>query len=1752
MKNSIENPLPHGIPTLVGESFRGPGTSSTPRGLSARFLHLFSCLLLFWLSAPLARAQGVPPGCTGSAIGISLFTSAPDVHIGDTLTYGVSVFNGLPGNPTSCDASNIVASLITPDGVVHPITLVRTYLMHAQSDFYPNVVSYVVRAEDVLPDGSVRATAKTTAVIYQNDTPSNGGANQGVNTEVSLPCVQILAQCIGAVGENGAITFSGTVTNCGNNTLIGMTLTNFVNGGQFPVTLSTNRIGRGQSATFSGAYIPLDPCNPSTATLVVRATDQTTFPRVVTSSANTTCGQVVTPGIKITKTCPPQPVAPGQLLVFSGSVSNTGNVTLTNIVVVHDQPSANTLILTVASLAPGAVTNFTGTFVAPTNCFVTGALTATAASRCGVPVRDTATATCAILTTPRIAVTVLCPVIPAAIGGTLIYSGNVRNTGDTVLTNIVVVSDRPAPNTPVFTIGSLLPGAAADFSTSLIAPGGACSITTVFSGRAQDICSATLVTNAVSRTCPITTAPAIAVTLACPTSPVAPGAMITYAGTVRNSGNVALSNVTVTNSQAVPSTVFAVASLLPGAVSNFTVSFTSPLDACAISTAVTAAGSDQCTGAPVSNTAAATCTLVATPRLVVTQSCPVSPAGLEGVLTYSGSVSNAGNITVTNVVLTNDRSGAAIVFAVATLAPGAVTNFTGSFTVPLNAGCAIASTLTANGRDKCTGSLITASATATCPVQGSASIDVILACPPTPTALGAVLAFSGTVRNSGNITLTNVVVTRNSPRPEAAVFTIASLAPGDSRTFSGSYIATAFNACSTTTSVSATANEQCAGSTVIDRASIDCPLVATPAIQVSQTCPATAGLPGGLMVYNGFVTNTGNVTLTNVVVVSSQPAPNTVILVIAALAPGAGTNFTRSLNAPLDACAASSTLNVSGQNQCNGAAVSNSVTTTCVLLTAPRIAVTKSCPITPVVEGGLLVFTGTVTNTGNITLTNIFVVNNRPSASTALIGPLTLAPGAGTNFTGSYLAPLNACSVTDTVTATGQDKCSGSTVTNSVSATCPIATVPRIAVTLECPVAQSAPGGLVTYTGTVRNIGNVTLNNVTVTNSQALPNVVLTLASLAPGASAPFAASFSSPIDACAVSSTVTAGGSDACSQARVTATASATCVLLTNPRIVVTQLCPTSPASPGGILTYSGSVSNAGNITLTNVVVTGGPGATNVFSIATLAPGAVANFTGSYRVPLDSGCLTSSSVTASGFDKCTGVRVVASASATCPLLTTPRITVTQTCPTIQSIPGGMLTYSGTVSNSGNVSLTNVVVVNNHPASNTVIYTVAFLAPGASTNFTGSYQVPLNCCVVSSTVGATGRDICNGVTVADTFTATCTVLTTPKIVVTKICPATELRTGDLLQYSGTVSNAGNITLVNVTIVNSQSPAGSPVWGPLTLAPGESARYSASYVTPADFCGTDTVTAQGLDACTFAPVVNSVTTTCPVITAPRIAVTKNCPVNPTVRGGLYTFTGSVSNPGNVTLVNVFVTDNQPSNNTPVIGPITLAPGATVNFSGSYIAPACCCYLVDTLTARGQDRCSGSNVIATATSLCPLDSSPRITVSKVCPPANVPVGGLFTYAGVVRNAGDVVLTNVFVVGSQPNANTPLLGPIELAPGESKTFSGSYTVTAASNPTTDTVSAHGMDTCQGRTVTAAANCFGPLGQTQIVATVSQTNSIATITWTSTAGVTYTLQSKTNLFDGSWFNIPGTVTATGSSASKTDVLGTNRFRFYQIQVAP
>jgi uncharacterized repeat protein (TIGR01451 family) len=561
-----------------------------------------------------------------------------------------------------------------------------------------------------------------------------------------------------------------------------------------------------------------------------------------------------------------------------------------------------------------------------------------------------------------------------------------------------------------------------------------------------------------------------------------------------------------------------------------------------------------------------------------------------------------------------------------------------------------------------------------------------------------------------------------------------------------------------------------------------------------------------------------------------------------------------------------------------------------------------------------------------------------------------------------------------------------------------------------------------------------------VTNSQSGITPILTVLALAPGASTNFTGSYFAPTN-CTSTSTSTATAQSLCGIG-VTNTATTICPITTLPLLAITQNCPINPVSPGSLLTYTGSVSNAGNVALNNIIVTNSQsGITPLLTVASLVPGATTNFTGSYFAPTN--CSSTSIATATAQSLC-GVGVTNTATTVCPISTLPLLAITQNCPINPVSPGSLLTYTGSVSNAGDVALNNIIVTNSQSGI-TPILTVLALAPGATTNFTGSYFAPTNCSSTSIAT-ATAQSLC-GVGVTNTAITICPITTLPLLAITQNCPINPVSPGSLLTYTGTVSNAGNITLNNIIVTNSQSGI-TPLISVTSLAPGATTNFTGSYFAPTNCSSTSTSTATAQSLCGIG-VTNTATTICPITTTPLLAVTQVCPVTPAVPGGLLTYSGTVSNAGDITLNNIIVTNSQ-SGITPILTVLALAPGATTNFTGSYFAPTNCSS-TSTSTATAQSLC-GIGVTNTATTICPITTTPSIVITETCPPGPVSEGSSVTFGGSVENTGNITLTNVLVFSSQGSSSTPLLGPITLAPGASEPFTGSYIATGGSNPTTN----------------------------------------------------------------------------------------------------
>ena len=318
-----------------------------------------------------------------------------------------------------------------------------------------------------------------------------------------------------------------------------------------------------------------------------------------------------------------------------------------------------------------------------------------------------------------------------------------------------------------------------------------------------------------------------------------------------------------------------------------------------------------------------------------------------------------------------------------------------------------------------------------------------------------------------------------------------------------------------------------------------------------------------------------------------------------------------------------------------------------------------------------------------------------------------------------------------------------------------------------------------------------------------------------------------------------------------------------------------------------------------------------------------------------------------------------------------PAIDLVKTVSGIPTTPqaGDTLTYSFTVTNTGNVDLSDVQVVDPLLGGALLSPTIS-LAMGANHSFNETYvltQADIDAGQVVNNADTSGRDPYNTLVEDDSGTTTGTDGPTtavlpqrPSIALVKTADVSGVQTpavvGDPIIYSFSVENTGNVTLSDVQI-NDPMLGGdllvTPL-SPLTLAPGQtvSTAVSVTYtLTQADLdegqvvnqarvTGTpptgpdatdDSGTATGTDDPTASPVTQNA-----AITLEKEAQDEIYRTTQAVAGDPLTYEFTVTNTGNVTLTNVTVTDPMPGLviTNPVIP--SLAPGAAnaVVLTGSY--------------------------------------------------------------------------------------------------------------------------------------------------------------------------------------------------------------------------
>ncbi len=510
-------------------------------------------------------------------------------------------------------------------------------------------------------------------------------------------------------------------------------------------------------------------------------------------------------------------------------------------------------------------------------------------------------------------------------------------------------------------------------------------------------------------------------------------------------------------------------------------------------------------------------------------------------------------------------------------------------------------------------------------------------------------------------------------------------------------------------------------------------------------------------------------------------------------------------------------------------------------------------------------------------------------------------------------------------------------------------------------------GDHIIYTFIVTNTGSVTLTNVTITD----PLITVLggpIPSLAPGAvdNTTFTGTYSltqADIDAGSITNTATASGRFRGRD--YASTDDFTQPLIQNPALTITKTVDLATISQPGLLTYSITVVNTGNTSLSNVIVTDilpdgsngtltgptGDGGT----VGTLDVGETWTYSITYSVSQDDINAGDDLVNTATVD--TDQTEPLSDDVTTTITRTSSLTITKTVDLATISQPGLLTYSITVVNTGNTSLSNVIVTDILPdGSNGTLTgptgdggTVGTLDVGETWTYSITYSVS------QDDINA-GDDLVNTATVDTDQTeplsddVTTTITRTSSLTITKTVDLPTLSQPGLLTYSITVVNTGNTSLSNV-IVTDILPDGSngTLTGPTgdggtvgTLDVGETWTYSITYSVSQDDinAGDDLVNTATVDTDQTEPQSDDVTTT--ITRTSSLTITKTVDLATISQPGLLTYSITVVNTGNTSLSNVIVTDILPDgSNGTLTGPTgdggtvgTLDVGETWTYSITY--------------------------------------------------------------------------------------------------------------------------------------------------------------------------------------------------------------------------
>ncbi|WP_160397284.1 DUF7948 domain-containing protein [Paenibacillus sp. MMS18-CY102] len=686
----------------------------------------------------------------------------------------------------------------------------------------------------------------------------------------------------------------------------------------------------------------------------------------------------------------------------------------------------------------------------------------------------------------------------------------------------------------------------------------------------------------------------------------------------------------------------------------------------------------------------------------------------------------------------------------------------------------------------------------------------------------------------------------------------------------------------------------------------------------------------------------------------------------------------------------------------------------------PDLAIAKSTDRTDVLPGETVTYFITVTNTGEVALTQVTIEDELLGLST-VIG--SLEPGASQTVIQPLSLPATTApgAIQNTVTATADQLGQSRTATATVN----VVAVPALSFTKSVSPASAAPGATVVFAITAENIGNVDFTGVVLADPLLEMNESIDRIGVGTRVtySTPFTIPSNTPNGSVIINTATIQGDNLPLKQA------TADVLVAGAPRLELVKTADRVSVFPGGTVNFTIEVRNTGSLDLTNVVLTDHL-AGQSRTLPRLATGQTERIQIPFLVPLES----PPRVYTNTVDAISDQTPKITDDATVEVLPAPLLGVRKVPETGTASPGQTVNYHIVIANGGNVPLTGIRVRDPLLGVDTAI---PDLAIGDGQQLTLPFTIPADTLVET--------ELANLLTVTSNESEPSEVLSVIAIVgqglsLSKTADTVSAAPGATVNYTLAVANLLNVPQTNVTLNDPMLGISETV---ASLPAGGSIVRVAPFAVPADTASGSVVTNLFAAASDQTPLQRTSATVVvqSVPGAPTTLALRKLPDRNVARPAeTIIFTVEVTNTGGNLATSIVLLDSLTGAQATI--PM-LDPGQTAYVQFPFTVPADAVQgtvFANRVTAQWPEQPAGGVPAQSDTHVTVGLSRFLLQLTNTAIPAAANPGAAVPFTVTVRNLSALLLTNVRAI--QPLTSFSADIP-SLAPGESRSFTQPFTI-------------------------------------------------------------------------------------------------------------